>query len=271
MSKTILFLHGYNDSSKGRSFQLFSKYLTQSAYKVISLDYDQSDCDHALEQIREVIDREYINNVIGVSLGGFLALQLKHIRRTLINPLFVPSEQLPLLAAHEGFPAPSPEMLATYAKYEQNVREFSSYEREHTLIYHAVPADGTAAWDQAFYDRVWKGDDSITPVGDACHLTEEDVQRICSRFPSFYRDYEGAHDASFMNRDCIRRSKVCGCFYCRSIFPARKVGDWISEGDGKYTALCPYCGIDSVIGNASGYHIDPELLGIMEWIYFKDE
>lgn len=74
------------------------------------------------------------------------------------------------------------------------------------------------------------------------------------------------HRKSFKNFEDVKRSQKCGCFYCEEIFDADKVVDFVEERDGQKTALCPYCGIDSVIQD-SNVKITPELLAKMntEW------
>lgn len=74
------------------------------------------------------------------------------------------------------------------------------------------------------------------------------------------------HKKSFKNFEAVRQSKMCGCFSCKKIFNANKVIDFVTERDGQKTALCPYCGIDSVIQD-SNIQITPELLNKMnrEW------
>lgn len=68
---------------------------------------------------------------------------------------------------------------------------------------------------------------------------------------------EQAHaQAATRNRDAIRRSRGAGCFHCLERFPAGEVAEF-TEPDG--TAICPRCGIDSVIGDASGEIGDPFL------------
>jgi hypothetical protein len=53
----------------------------------------------------------------------------------------------------------------------------------------------------------------------------------------------------------------CGCFYCKSIFAPSKIVEWVDDDD---TALCPFCGIDSVIGSASTFPITAEFLNRMK-------
>lgn len=58
----------------------------------------------------------------------------------------------------------------------------------------------------------------------------------------------------------------CGCFYCLTIFSPSEIVEWIQ--DEKETAVCPYCGIDSVIGESAGYPITKEFLEKMQKYWF---
>ena len=77
----------------------------------------------------------------------------------------------------------------------------------------------------------------------------------------YERYYDLASEASFENWDSVQRSKVCGCYYCMAIFPPSELTDedWTPDPHGR-TVLCPRCGIDSVIGDASGIPIEKEVL-----------
>ncbi|MEI0559354.1 cytoplasmic protein [Brachyspira intermedia] len=63
------------------------------------------------------------------------------------------------------------------------------------------------------------------------------------------------------------KEDVCGCFYCVSIFSPKLITDWI-EDENDLTAICPYCGIDSVIPNYSDYQLNKELLKEMREYFF---
>ena len=75
-----------------------------------------------------------------------------------------------------------------------------------------------------------------------------------------------AHDASFRNREQIEQSKQCGCFSCCRIFPASEVADYVSPEEP--TAVCPYCHIDSVIGDASDHPVTEEFMKEMNKRWF---
>ena len=77
--------------------------------------------------------------------------------------------------------------------------------------------------------------------------------------------YEEIYKHSCRNHAELKQSLKCGCFSCGSIFDATEVEDYIDDGE---TALCPYCGVDSVIGEASGTELNPILLNELNQMYF---
>ena len=75
---------------------------------------------------------------------------------------------------------------------------------------------------------------------------------------------ENLHNHSKCNSEEIKRSKMCGCFYCLSVFKSEEVVTFLEK---EKTALCPKCGVDSVIGDGCGCVISKSLLEQMnkEW------
>ncbi len=80
-----------------------------------------------------------------------------------------------------------------------------------------------------------------------------------------------AHKHSASHRDEIIKSEMCGCFYCKKIFPSTNIEEWIDEDDGGVgqTALCPQCGVDSVIGDKSGFPVTSHFLSEMHRFWFN--
>lgn len=74
-----------------------------------------------------------------------------------------------------------------------------------------------------------------------------------------------AHKRSIYHRTEIENSYLCGCFHCRSVFRSNKIREWtdVSKPMPEQTALCPHCGIDSVVGDDSGFEITDEFLAKM--------
>jgi len=68
-----------------------------------------------------------------------------------------------------------------------------------------------------------------------------------------------------------KNAKVAACFYCEEMFMANTVKEFITERrGGEDTALCPLCGIDSVICDKDVV-ITPEPISTMrkEWFDTK--
>lgn len=98
-------------------------------------------------------------------------------------------------------------------------------------------------------------------------------------------DYIEAHKFCSNHGDKLVNDKICGCFYCLSIFSPKEIQQWKKHRkaviqdkcgefdewivDDQFTAFCPYCGIDSVIGESSGYPITKEFLKKMKEHWFK--
>lgn len=78
-------------------------------------------------------------------------------------------------------------------------------------------------------------------------------------------DVISAHLFSTNHRTQIEASDHCGCFYCLGVFSPSEITEWV---DLDSTALCPKCGIDSVIGSASSLPITPEFLSKMHAHWF---
>ena len=87
------------------------------------------------------------------------------------------------------------------------------------------------------------------------------------------RDLKAAHEAARYNKDKLAHDSKCGCFYCLKIFSPSEIEDWCPEldEDEEVTAVCPYCGIDSVIGESSGFPITQEFLQVMHDRWFGKE
>jgi len=53
-----------------------------------------------------------------------------------------------------------------------------------------------------------------------------------------------AHEFCNSNKNTISKSEFCGCFYCEKTFKPSEIKEWVGSED---RALCPHCGIDSVL------------------------
>jgi hypothetical protein len=84
-------------------------------------------------------------------------------------------------------------------------------------------------------------------------------------------DIVPAHAYSSVHRKQIQESDLCGCFYCLGTFLPTQIDEWVDEdedGIGQ-TALCPKCGIDSVLGSKAGFSLSSEFLQMMRSHWFE--
>src|SRR5689334_371638 len=63
----------------------------------------------------------------------------------------------------------------------------------------------------------------------------------------------------------IEASTRCACFFCFRTFATATITKWI---DASTTALCPNCGVDAVLGDASGHSIGDRFLRQMHQHHF---
>lgn len=84
-------------------------------------------------------------------------------------------------------------------------------------------------------------------------------------------ELQRAYSFSSNHKIELEKDKKSGCFACVKIFSPSEIKEWYLEtedGD-EVTAICPYCGIDAVIGEHSGFRIDAKLLKKMNERWFR--
>jgi len=76
----------------------------------------------------------------------------------------------------------------------------------------------------------------------------------------------------------IQSSTMCGCCNCLKTFVPQEIVAWAGlsfdqpddpEAIDQQTALCPRCGDESVLGNGSGFPVDPAFLERMNEAWFQ--
>lgn len=75
-----------------------------------------------------------------------------------------------------------------------------------------------------------------------------------------------AHKFCANHKKELQKDKICGCFHCLKVFDPKEIQNWIK--DSGETAICPYCGVDAVIGGYSGFPITDEFLSEMKKYWF---
>ena len=82
---------------------------------------------------------------------------------------------------------------------------------------------------------------------------------------------DSAHKHSIFHKKEILESETCGCFYCLKTFNPNQIEEWVDDdkAEENKTALCPFCGVDSVLGDKSGFPVsDYTFLKEMNIKYF---
>lgn len=94
-------------------------------------------------------------------------------------------------------------------------------------------------------------------------------KRKKSTMSKYSREFlEHAHVDCSSHKNEILSSRLCGCFYCEQTFLPSEIEEWIEENiaNGE-TAICPKCGIDSVL--SSKYPVDDkDFLNEMNNLWF---
>ena len=88
---------------------------------------------------------------------------------------------------------------------------------------------------------------------------------------------KAAHKHSSKNKIEITDSEICGCFCCLKIFEPKEIMLWYDQTKAEFvsnpesddcTAICPFCGTDSVISSASDHTITSNFLKEMQTFWF---
>ena len=77
---------------------------------------------------------------------------------------------------------------------------------------------------------------------------------------------EFCHKLSINHRRLIGNGVACGCFFCHATFDGSKIRAW--TGKPGESALCPRCGIDSVLPEAGDLKVTKTLLKRMQAYWF---
>ena len=86
---------------------------------------------------------------------------------------------------------------------------------------------------------------------------------------------EQAHRRSIFHRAELSASERCGCFDCLATFTPAEITGWTDTGkpEAEWTALCPRCGMATVLSDGSGHPITQDFLSRMHahWLGGDDE
>lgn len=99
-----------------------------------------------------------------------------------------------------------------------------------------------------------------------CALSADLYECYPSRDGESMLDLKAIHDKSIHHKQAVLESPLCGCFYCLRIYAPSEIKEWVARDDER-TAICPHCGIDSVLPSIA-VDLRPELLKAMQSRWF---
>lgn len=76
-------------------------------------------------------------------------------------------------------------------------------------------------------------------------------------------------ERSYENQKDILSSKICGCYFCLNVYESKLVKDYVKDKNG-FTAICPKCGIDSVVPFDLELDSNPDLFKLSPKAWRKD-
>ncbi len=149
------------------------------------------------------------------------------------------------------------------AAYDAEVRQSQA---RRWVVYEALRNGNYYPWD---FQPLQKASERFMRNHMDLNILEES-QRFPSGGVMNRQELERAQSHSVHNRAELETSRRCGCFHCESVFTASAVLHWTdkSRAQGEWTALCPSCGIDAVIGDAAGFGMSPVFLREMKDRWF---
>lgn len=278
----ILYVHGYKGDPYGGSFQKISKYAAEADFggekvQMHTFDYDPRDPRKAVRDLRLYYYEHDIDLMIGSSLGGFLVASCRGARRIAVNPCWSPSVELPKVGYVDS--------VEDYITLENWLGMYSDC-GDHDLCIGCF-ARNDELLSRKYRPKFRRFFPETYDVAGGHHLSEAAAKKIMTEIaPALiarFREKRGlghivrsglsavekldyAHMLSFDNADSVQASQKCGCFCCQEIFPAAEVTRFLDETPGR-TALCPHCGIDAVLGDASGVEVSEDFIRKMhkEW------
>jgi hypothetical protein len=71
---------------------------------------------------------------------------------------------------------------------------------------------------------------------------------------------------SFKNKSLIKSCNNCGCYNCKNIISSKEIKIWTDNWE---TAICPKCGIDSIIPESSDFKLNEEFLSEVHDYWLK--
>jgi len=154
---------------------------------------------------------------------------------------------------------------------EQGNGQFILYSVKDKVEYHIRQGEDSLFILDCFSNSVCpSGKSRIIVIEDGGSVSVSDetnqLQRKLERDSDEKINIDDLFDATTSNKLVIVSGKQrCGCFSCKKIFPSDDIAEFTMERNGTESAICPYCGMDTVLPEKlSPIEITKELLGLID-------
>ena len=112
-----------------------------------------------------------------------------------------------------------------------------------------------------FFDESIKRDNNLDIAYETLYKRRNNIKKAKSKL-----DFFKAHEFTMDNYQMLFAKQECVCIYCKKRFMSNEIKDYTYSKSG--VALCPFCEIDSVIGEYSGFELSKEFIDKMHKIFF---
>jgi len=186
-NRSILFLHGYDSSSKGDKPNLLRELYPNNRLLIPDLPLDPLACMTLSEDTLRTASNDTI--IIGASLGGFYAYYLASKFKKdclLINPVYQPALEAKKLLEVETNPEKKKMILHAanmYLTYSSNLNSLTH------------PARCFVALGNN--DEIIDAEESALHFSDACVKTYEDNHAMLKSFPKVMKEFEDYLEEQF--------------------------------------------------------------------------
>lgn len=68
------------------------------------------------------------------------------------------------------------------------------------------------------------------------------------------------------NKNSLAFCKKVGCFHCIKIYDKSEINEYTDNNE---TVICPYCHVDSVVGDSCGFELNMQILERANKFWFK--
>ena len=176
MSKKInvFYVWGYGSSPESHTVKDLQDLLGDD-YNVVSDYYAQYNPEEAINDIKYHIQEKKIDILVGSSLGGYIAMQIPHIKKVIINPCICPLYELPLLTDEAGEPCVPPHIVDFYFNWDNKHNVWETFNNSETVF---IMGEDDEVFGTKYIEEVKEHSTKVNVVKQGHQNTRESVEQF---------------------------------------------------------------------------------------------